>query len=243
MMANLQHPLFLQRQPSTRESSLESLSNAHRDFRTSVLLANLSRGNNNETFPEILHAMIEDPCQEAIKWKVHGLSFIVQDREDLIQRILPKYFGQATKYTSFTRKLQRWNFRRIPVGPNAGSWFNEKFARDTSKTALKEMKCVPRNTKKVLKNNKNTKSSKNGVTKMSTSPVGAQQSSLIRPSPSKPTNGSRKQVVHKIPLKKRVVDPCQFLLEPIRETIEQEHMLLLVERYCALRRMAVLSKY
>jgi HSF-type DNA-binding len=39
------------------------------------------------------------------------------------------YF-KATKFTSFTRKLNRWGFNRAPRGPETGAYFHKLFRRD-----------------------------------------------------------------------------------------------------------------
>lgn len=223
-MAELQHALLLQRQqPSIlRGTSLQSLlSDVHRrDFfkRRAFFLTNLSSRGYNRAFPEILHTMVNDPSQEAIKWKDHGLSFIIQDRDDFVERILPQYLGQATKYTSFTRKLQRWKFIRIPGGPDEGSWFNENFTRETTASGLQKMKPAPRKSKKMSKKSRNKNNTSLSYEANMVSPSSSdgeegtqhQESPHILPSKKKLTNGS-KVVGHKLPLKKRPVDPSLFL--------------------------------
>uniref|UniRef100_A0A6U5FFV3 HSF-type DNA-binding domain-containing protein n=1 Tax=Grammatophora oceanica TaxID=210454 RepID=A0A6U5FFV3_9STRA len=97
----------------------------------------------NKTFPETLRAILSDPNLEAIQWLDHGKAFIIRDRSEFIERILPQYLGKATKYTSFTRKLSRWKFQRTQCGPEEGAWYNEKFTRD-SDGELKDMKCAKR---------------------------------------------------------------------------------------------------
>jgi hypothetical protein len=73
-----------------------------------------------------LKEILSDPDNKAaIRWLPHGKSFLVLDRKKFVQMVLPKYLGKATKYTSFTRKLTRWNFWRMPSGPDEGAWLNE----------------------------------------------------------------------------------------------------------------------
>lgn len=42
-----------------------------------------------------------------------------------------RYYGHA-KFTSFTRRLKRWNFTRIPSGPFMGAYVNVNFVRGDS---------------------------------------------------------------------------------------------------------------
>ena len=73
-----------------------------------------------------LKEILSDPeNQDAIAWLPHGKAFLVMDRTLFVQNVLPKYLGKATKYTSFTRKLTRWNFVRVASGPDEGAWFNK----------------------------------------------------------------------------------------------------------------------
>ena len=41
---------------------------------------------------------------------------------------MARYYGHA-KFTSFTRRLKRWNFTRIPSGPFMGAYVNVNFVR------------------------------------------------------------------------------------------------------------------
>lgn len=43
--------------------------------------------------------------------------------------ILDRHFAGA-KFTSFTRRLKRWNFVRVPRGPELGAYYNPNFKRD-----------------------------------------------------------------------------------------------------------------
>jgi HSF-type DNA-binding len=73
-----------------------------------------------------LKEILSDPeNKDAISWLPSGKSFLVLDRKIFVQKVLPKYLGKATKYTSFTRKLSRWNFVRISNGPDEGAWMNK----------------------------------------------------------------------------------------------------------------------
>jgi hypothetical protein len=94
-----------------------------------VLLAGVS-SQQESSHPTIfnlqLKAILSDPAnKEAVAWLPHGKSFLVMNRKKFVQLVLPKYLGKATKYTSFTRKLSRWNFSRVASGADEGAWFNK----------------------------------------------------------------------------------------------------------------------
>ena len=68
-------------------------------------------------FPEKLYDLLEYADQvglasSIISWTNEGKAFEVYDREQLVNTLLPLFFGQ-TKYKSFERQLNMWSFDRI----------------------------------------------------------------------------------------------------------------------------------
>ena len=59
-----------------------------------------------------------------IDWLPHGQSFLVYDKKKFTETVLSIYF-RGTKYTSFTRKLNRWGFKRIRKGTETGAYSNK----------------------------------------------------------------------------------------------------------------------
>lgn len=71
----------------------------------------------------------------------NGLSFCIVDSKILVEKVLPVYFKEA-KYTSFTRKLNRWGFKHYSLPINEASsnssiadkemsiYSHDKFRRD-----------------------------------------------------------------------------------------------------------------
>lgn len=91
-------------------------------------------------FPQKLMDMLADPSNnDAIAWSPHGKSFFIVNREKFSDAVLPKYF-RKTKYASFTRKLNRWNFKRVAKGSDAGSYYHEFFQRDNESLCI-QMYC------------------------------------------------------------------------------------------------------
>jgi hypothetical protein len=72
---------------------------------------------------------------ESIGWVNEGKSFAIRDKQHLTSRWLPLFFSQS-KFSSFTRKLYRWGFRKIHPGPSGSEkapvvvFANENFLRD-----------------------------------------------------------------------------------------------------------------
>lgn len=80
-------------------------------------------------FPQKLMEILSDPANEdAIAWHPNGKVFVIINRQIFSKHVLPKYF-RKTKYPSFTRKLNRWNFTRLTRGRQQGMYYHEFFQR------------------------------------------------------------------------------------------------------------------
>lgn len=93
--------------------------------------ASLTNVQSQTFFPLKLHRIISDECNtDIIRWLPSGKAFIIADKKRFAAEILPRFFSQACKFTSFTRKLTRWHFRRIPRGPLIGAYYHDLFLRN-----------------------------------------------------------------------------------------------------------------
>ena len=120
--------------PSSLDSTSVATSNAH-DF---------SKHDSSKIFPVLLHAIVSDENSDSvIHWLPCGTRFIVANKEEFSRLILSQYFGGrgtgviATKFTSFTRRLKRWNFTRVPYGREMGAYYHESFRRGEPELAKK----------------------------------------------------------------------------------------------------------
>jgi hypothetical protein len=87
-------------------------------------------------FPEILYEIISDPENFLIiSWLPHGKGFSIHDKHRFATEILPRYF-EGTQYSSFTRRLKRWNFERVPRGPEMGAYYNKCFQRGEPESVM-----------------------------------------------------------------------------------------------------------
>jgi len=86
----------------------------------------------NEPFPLKLHEMLETAEREGftgvVSWQPHGRAFLVHNPRVFVDVIMPKYFRQ-TKFTSFQRQLNLYEFRRLTVRPDTGAYYHELFVR------------------------------------------------------------------------------------------------------------------
>jgi len=83
----------------------------------------------SKIFPQRLMDCLSDPMnQDAICWLPHGKAFIIHNRKLFAEKVMPQYFSRKAKYSSFTRKLNRWYvfllwqyIGRLPADLSVGS--------------------------------------------------------------------------------------------------------------------------
>ena len=69
----------------------------------------MAEAEDSKIFPQKLMEILNDPQNhEAICWLPHGKSFVVRNRKLFAETVMPRYFSRKAKYSSFTRKLNRW---------------------------------------------------------------------------------------------------------------------------------------
>lgn len=91
--------------------------------------------------------MLDRPdLENVIRWQPHGRAFLVSDTKQFTKDILPRFFKQS-KWTSFTRQLNLWNFQRITQGPDTGAYVSiifGIFCNPTQSLAHHSISLVPR---------------------------------------------------------------------------------------------------
>lgn len=98
------------------------------------------RKNDQRTFAQKLFDILEHGWHaDIITWLAGGKAFMIVDRERFCSEVLPLHFKQS-KFTSFTRKLSRWQFIRIRRGPSAGGYAHKLFSRG-NRPLCRLMKC------------------------------------------------------------------------------------------------------
>eukprot|EP00529_Nitzschia_sp_RCC80_P016551 CAMPEP_0113481826 /NCGR_PEP_ID=MMETSP0014_2-20120614/22606_1 /TAXON_ID=2857 /ORGANISM="Nitzschia sp." /LENGTH=657 /DNA_ID=CAMNT_0000375329 /DNA_START=335 /DNA_END=2308 /DNA_ORIENTATION=+ /assembly_acc=CAM_ASM_000159 len=82
------------------------------------------------SFPHRLMVMLDNPqLNDITRWLPHGKGFQILDKKRFELEVMPLYFGKKSKYTSFTRKMNRWNFTRVTRGPETGAYYHPMFQR------------------------------------------------------------------------------------------------------------------
>jgi hypothetical protein len=100
---------------------------------------------------------------DIISWLPNGRGFVIHHKKRFSAELMPKYFKKS-KFTSFTRKLNRWNFARVTRGPETGAYYHDYFQRDNLRLCM-QMCC---------QSSKNPTST-NSASSMTASPLPQQQ--------------------------------------------------------------------
>jgi hypothetical protein len=83
-------------------------------------------------FPSKLHRMLEnaekDGLEHIVSWVQRGTAFKVHNTDEFVRRILPLYFDQ-TKYESFRRQLNLYEFSRVSRGASRGVYYHQMFVQ------------------------------------------------------------------------------------------------------------------
>ena len=92
------------------------------------------------TFPQRLMELLDDEGNDdIIGWLPHGRGFLIYQKRRFASELMGKYFKQS-KFTSFTRKLNRWGFTRISRGPETGAYYHPYFRKGNARLCL-QMTC------------------------------------------------------------------------------------------------------
>jgi len=98
------------------------------------LIATYGRGSKNQilvqqSFPyKLMRVLNQENINEVITWKSHGRAFIVNNEKKFVETVLYAV-SEMTLFSSFTRQLNFWGFKRITQGKDAGSYYHELFLR------------------------------------------------------------------------------------------------------------------
>ena len=110
---------------------------------TSLEVSNLKlyhRSTMGGPFPiklQILLKMAEElSFQHIISWLPHGRAFIIQRPLSFEKEIMKEFFN-PTKFSSFKRQLNLYDFKRITNGVDSGAYYHEMFLRSKPLLALK----------------------------------------------------------------------------------------------------------
>jgi hypothetical protein len=102
----------------------------------------LEEENSPSSFPTKMMEILSDETNcDIICWLDHGKGFMIRNKKRFAGEILPKYFNKNSKFTSFTRKLNRWSFTRVTRGPETGAYYHPHFQKDNPSMSM-QMSCI-----------------------------------------------------------------------------------------------------
>jgi hypothetical protein len=107
------------------------------------------------TFPQKLHQMLADLAgqeggADIASFLPHGRAFAIHKPRDFVKHVMPKYF-RMSRFSSFQRQLNLYDFQRITEGPDKGSYYHELFVQNRPILAT----MMKRNKIKGIKNKNN----------------------------------------------------------------------------------------
>ncbi|KAL7486445.1 hypothetical protein ACHAW6_012041 [Cyclotella cf. meneghiniana] len=77
------------------------------------------------TFPQkLMEILANSQISDIITWLPSGKGFIILQKRKFASEVMPLYFKHS-KFTSFTRKLNRWGFIRVTKGPESGAYYHK----------------------------------------------------------------------------------------------------------------------
>jgi HSF-type DNA-binding len=90
-----------------------------------------------------LREILDDPENAKwIAWLPHGRAFVITHKWEFAADVLPKYYNKLAKYSSFTRKLNRWGFVRVSRGPEIGAYYHPLVQQNEGRL-VQQMTCFP----------------------------------------------------------------------------------------------------
>jgi len=82
-------------------------------------------------------------ADQPISWLPGGDGFIISDPNDFTLKILPRFFYQRVEFSSFTRKLYWWGFRKVTKGSGTEAFHHDCFQK-ADPSLCRKMKGKPR---------------------------------------------------------------------------------------------------
>lgn len=93
--------------------------------------------------PQLMEILSNPEISDIVAWLPHGRGFAILQKQRFAAEVMPLYFKHS-KFTSFTRKLNRWGFVRVARGPETGSYYHRFFQRGNYLLCMK-MQCQSNN--------------------------------------------------------------------------------------------------
>eukprot|EP00978_Attheya_sp_CCMP212_P020706 scaffold59562_cov57-Attheya_sp.AAC.4 len=131
---NTYTPLFALHKSPTRAvvSTYRDFSRLSKDEADSIISSDGSASESmrrGSSFPKTLYEILSrDDITDIISWCPHGRAWRVHKPKAFEDRVLSQHFRHS-KYSSFTRQVNGWGFRRITQGKDQNAYYHEQFLR------------------------------------------------------------------------------------------------------------------
>lgn len=94
---------------------------------------NEKRRGRTGTFPQKLHMMLselekQEGGTEIASFLPHGRSFVIYNPKEFVKSVMPKHF-RMSRFSSFQRQLNLYEFQRVTDGNEKGSYYHELFIK------------------------------------------------------------------------------------------------------------------
>jgi hypothetical protein len=118
------------------------------------ILQDRKRKGRTGTFPQKLHTMLsdlerQDGGSSIASFLPHGRAFAIHKPREFVKHVMPKYF-RMSRFSSFQRQLNLYDFQRITDGHDKGAYYHELFvqSRPILSTMMKRNKIKGKAVKK-----------------------------------------------------------------------------------------------
>ena len=138
------------------DSEASSEANAHEDEAATKTGASTpsssAKDKSTVSFPEklmeiltILESESSDGTMsdQPISWLPGGDGFLISDPNEFTLKVLPRFFSQRVEFSSFTRKLYWWGFRKVTRGAGTDAFHHDCFLK-TDPALCRKIKGKPR---------------------------------------------------------------------------------------------------
>jgi hypothetical protein len=91
------------------------------------------RKGRTSTFPQKLHQILldlerQEGGTEIASFLPHGHSFVIHQPREFVKHAMRKYF-RMSRFSSFQRQLNLYDFQRVTEGPDKGAYYHELFVQ------------------------------------------------------------------------------------------------------------------
>jgi hypothetical protein len=124
---------ILQSQQQPQVGANGALGLSHTQGGSLALPMDRKRKGRTGTFPQKLHQILldlerQEGGTEIASFLPHGRAFAIHKPREFVKHVMPKYF-RMSRFSSFQRQLNLYDFQRVTEGPDKGAYYHELFVQ------------------------------------------------------------------------------------------------------------------